>query len=165
MDKVLFIIKSSFTVVISTVVAALGGFDSALELLISLILVDMISGVVYAIMQKTLSSTELRNGIMRKVFIFLAIFIALKVDTYLLDLVGKTPTFWGISLSIRTLVVIWFCIEELISLLENLANIGVPFPKWVKEVLVQVSDCVDKSTPREVIDWIKKTFNIKDKTD
>ena len=60
-------------------------------------------------------------------------------------------------------VVIWFCIEKLISLLENLANIGVPFPKWVKEVLVQVSDCVDKSTPREVVNWIKKTFNIKDK--
>lgn len=165
MNKVLFIAKTSFTVVISTVVAALGGFDSALELLISLILVDMISGVVYAIMQKTLSSTELRNGIMRKVFIFLAIFIALKVDTCLLDLAGKTPTLWGIPLSIRTLVVIWFCIEELISLLENLANIGVPFPKWVKEVLVQVSDCVDKSTPREVVNWIKKTFNIKDKND
>ena len=165
MDKVLFITKTSFTVVISTVVAALGGFDSALELLISLILVDMLSGVVYAIMQKNLSSTELRNGIMRKVFIFLAIFIALKVDMCLLDLSGKTPTFWGISLSIRTLVVIWFCIEELISLLENLANIGVPFPKWVKDVLVQVSDCVDKSTPREIIDWIKKTFNIKDKND
>lgn len=165
MDKVLFIVKSSFTVVISTVVAALGGFDSALELLISLILVDMISGVVYAIMQKNLSSTELRNGIMRKIFIFLAIFIALKADTCLLDLAGKTPTFWGISLSIRTLVVIWFCIEELISLLENLANIGVPFPKWVKEVLVQVSDCVDKSTPREVVNWIKKTFNIKDKNE
>ena len=165
MDKVLFFVKSSFTVVIATVVSALGGFDSALELLISLILVDMLSGVVYAIMQKTLSSTELRNGIMRKVFIFIAIFISLKFDMCLLDFAGKTPTFWGISLSIRTLVVIWFCIEELISLLENLANIGVPFPKWVKDVLVQVSDCVDKSTPREVVNWIKKTFNIKDKNE
>lgn len=156
MDKVFVLLKSCFTVVISTIVAALGGFDSALELLISLILVDMLSGVVYAIMQKNLSSTEFRNGIMRKLFIFVAIFIALKVDLLLLDLCEKTPTFWGISLSIRTLVVIWFCIEECISLLENLANIGVPFPKWVKDILVQVSDSVSNSTPKEVIEYIKK---------
>lgn len=153
------------TGVVSIIVSCLGGYDQILSLLVALILADLLTGVVYAIMQKRLSSTELRNGIMRKLFVFLAIFIAYKVDLCIIEINDAPITVGGTVISIRTLFVVYSCIEEGISLLENLANIGVPIPRWLKDILVQVSDCVNKSTPKEVLAWIKKTFNIKDKNE
>lgn len=160
MEKYLLIFKTFATWLISAFVASLGGYDKILSLLIALIIADLVTGVIYAIMSKSLSSTELRNGIMRKILIFLAIFIAYKVDLCIIDIHESPVTLFGMTISIRTLFVVYSCLEEGISLLENLANIGVPFPSWLKDILIQVSDCVNKSTPKEIINWIKKTFNI-----
>lgn len=160
MEKYLLTFKAGVTGVVSTIITSLGGYDQILSLLVALILADLVTGIIYAIMQKKLSSSELRNGLMRKLLVFLAIFIAYKVDLCIIDMHGSPVILWGIELSIRTLFVVYSCLEEGISLLENLANIGVPFPKWLKDILVQVSDCVNKSTPKEILFWIKKTFNI-----
>lgn len=164
MEKYLTGFKVIVTGVVSVVVSCLGGYDKILSLLVVLILADFLTGIVYAIMQKNLSSTELRNGIMRKLLVFLAIFIAYRVDLCIIEANGSPITLWGMTLSIRTLFIVYSCLEEGISLLENLANIGVPFPCWLKDVLVQVSDCVNKSTPKEVLSWIKRVFNIDIKT-
>lgn len=171
MENYLAAFKLGVTGLVSAIVSYLGGYDKILSLLVSLIIADLITGVIYAIMQKNLSSTELRNGLMRKILIFLAIFIAYKVDLCIIDMHGGIITLWGMDLSIRTLFIVYSCLEECISLIENLANIGVPFPKWVKDVLIKVSDCVNKSTPKEIISLLKNTFNIdikntdKDNTD
>lgn len=160
MERYLAGFKTIATGVVSIIVYYLGGYDQILSLLVALILADLLTGVVYAIIQKKLSSTELRNGIMRKLFVFLAIFIAYKVDLCIVEINDAPITIGGMSVSIRTLFVVYSCLEEGISLLENLANIGVPFPRWLKDVLIQVSDCVNKSTPKEVLSWIKTTLNI-----
>lgn len=160
MEKVLERFKAIGTVVASTITFALGGYDSVLALLIMLVVVDFISGVVYAIMKKNLNSTEMRNGIMRKIFTFLVIAVAYRVDICIMDINGAVPELFGVKVSIRTFFIIYSCIEECISLLENMANIGVPVPKWLRTVLLQVSDCTNKSAPREVISFVKKLFNI-----
>lgn len=160
MEKYLAAFKLGVTGVVSLVISSLGGYDEIMSLLVSLIIADLITGIIYAIMQKNLSSTELRNGLMRKLLIFLAIFIAYKVDLCIIEMHGNNITLWGINLSIRTLFVVYSCLEEGISLLENLANIGVPFPNWLKDILVQVTNCVNKSTTKEVLSWLKKAFNI-----
>ena len=156
MEKYLSIFKAFFTGLFSIIVSYLGGYDTILSLLVSLIVTDLITGIICAIMNKNLSSTELRNGIMRKLLIFLAIFIAYKVDLCIIEMHGSSIKLYGMDLSIRTLFIVYSCIEEGISLLENLANIGVPFPSWLKDILVQVSDCVNKSTPKEILGFIKK---------
>lgn len=160
MEKYLLGFKTIITGVASVIISYLGGYDQILSLLVALILADLLTGIIYAIMQKKLSSTELRNGLMRKLLVFLAIFIAYKVDLCIIEMNGSSITLWGMTISIRTLFIVYSCLEEGISLLENLANIGVPFPNWLKDVLVQVSDCVNKSTPKEILSWIKKVFNI-----
>ena len=156
MEKYLLGFKAIITGVASVIISYLGGYDQILSLLVALILADLLTGIIYAIMQKKLSSTELRNGLMRKLLVFLAIFIAYKVDLCIIEINGSSITLWGMTINIRTLFIVYSCLEEGISLLENLANIGVPFPSWLKDILVQVSDCVNKSTPKEILDFIKK---------
>lgn len=171
MNKYLLQAKILLTTVLSFITAHLGGYDSILSLLVVLIVSDLLTGLIFAIMQKNLSSTELRNGLLRKLIVFIAIFVAYKVDLCIIDFNGSPISIGGIDLSIRTLFIVYSCLEEGISLLENLANIGVPFPRWLKDVLVQVSDYVNDSAPKELLNWIKKKLvdkfelNIKDDKD
>ena len=171
MDKYFLQIKIILSTVLSFITAHLGGYDSVLSLLVVLIVSDLLTGMIFAIMQKNLSSTELRNGLLRKLIIFLAIFVAYKVDLCIIEFNGSPISIGSIDLSIRTLFVVYSCLEEGISLLENLANIGVPFPKWLKDILIQVSDYVNDSAPKELLNFVKKIlvnkfgYKVKDDND
>lgn len=156
MDKYFLQMKIILSTVLSFITAHLGGYDSVLSLLVVLIVSDLITGMIFAIMQKKLSSTELRNGLLRKFVIFLVIFVAYTVDLCIIEFNGSPISIGSIDLSIRTLFIVYSCLEEGISLLENSANIGVPFPKWLKDILIQVSDCVNDSASKELLNWVKK---------
>lgn len=152
--------KLGITMLMTCIVNALGGSDTILSLLVSLIVCDVITGVINAVITKTVSSTEMRNGIVRKLLIFVIIFIAFRVDICIIEANGEPISLFGKQLYLRTLFIVYACLEEAISLLENLANIGVPMPKWLRGILKQVSDCVNSSTPKAIIAWIKKCFGI-----
>ena len=62
-------------------------------------------------------------------------------------------------------MIAFFCLEELISVLENVANAGVPIPKWLRTILKQVSNEVNTSVPRGIVEFFKKKFNIDIKTE
>lgn len=160
MSKTFEAIKLFIAWVSSIVVTQLGGSDSILTLLVALIVCDILTGVVHAIVNKGLSSTEMRNGIIRKLLIFVVIFLAYRVDRCIIDFNGAPIQMFGCDLCIRTLFVLYSCVEEGISLLENLANIGVPVPTWLRGILVQVSDYTNKSTPKAVIAWMKKVTGV-----
>jgi toxin secretion/phage lysis holin len=156
MEKVLVYTKLGATTLLAFIASALGGVDDILILLLTLIVSDLITGLLYAFMTKTVSSTELRNGIFRKLIVILSIFIACKLDNVFFAATGGQFELFGVSLSIRAFFIMYSCLEEGISLVENLANIGMPLPKWLRECLIQVSDCVNSSTPREITNFIEK---------
>lgn len=156
MEKFLLGIKIGATALLGFICSALGGLDNILVLLLTLIASDLITGLMYAFMTKTVSSTELRNGIFRKLIVILSILIACELDNAIFASTGGQFTLFGVSLSIRAFFIIYSCLEEGVSLVENLANIGMPLPKWLRECLIQVSDCVNSSTPREITNFIEK---------
>lgn len=160
MEKTLVYFKVALTAVFTFIAEMLGGWDVILSLLVSLIIVDILTGIVSAILNKNVSSSEMRKGIVRKLLIFVVIFVAFQVDKVIIDVSGSPLTLFGSEWNIRTLFIIYSCIEEGISLIENLANIGVPFPSWVKGVLEQVSECTNSTVPKAIIDFIKKKFGI-----
>lgn len=159
MEKGLCLVKLGLASVIGYVSSMLGGYDVYLSLLVSLVAVDILTGVIYAIFAKTLSSTEMKRGIASKLLIFVAVFITFKIDKCILESTGSYISILGTEVYIRTFFIIYSCLEEGISVLENLSKMGVPFPRWVKDVLVQVSDCANKSTPKFVLKLTKSFFN------
>lgn len=160
MGKTLVYFKVGLTAVFTFIAEMLGGWDVILSLLVSLIMVDILTGIINAILNKNVSSSEMRKGIVRKLLIFVVIFVAFQIDRVIIDVSGSPIMLFGAEWNIRTLFIIYACIEEGISLVENLANIGVPFPAWVKGVLEQVSDCTNKSVPKVIIDFVKEKFGI-----
>ena len=108
----------------------LGGCDGLLYALLTFVVIDYITGVMYAIADKNLSSEVGFKGICRKVLIFLLVGIANVLDVQVI----------GTDSVLRTAVIFFYISNEGVSLLENAAHLGLPVPEKIKTVLEQLHD-------------------------
>lgn len=110
------------------IVAALGGWDKALEALVVFMTLDYAAAVALAIRDKRVSSAAGARGIFRKVGLLVAVAFAFAADRYL-----------GLAAQpyIRTAVAAWLTINEAASAAANLALLGVPLPTWLTDALTQ----------------------------
>ena len=122
----------------NTVCAAFGGFwglfwgklDGVMMALLAFIVIDYITGLMVAIVNKTLNSSVGFKGLAKKVFILLLVLIA-----YILDSLCM-----GGSGVVRGLVIALYLANECISILENAWILGVPYPEKLKHVLEQLKE-------------------------
>lgn len=112
----------------------LGGYDGFLYALIVFVVLDYLTGVLCAILDRRLSSEIGAQGIFKKVLIFALVGVGHMLDELVL----------GGSGTIRTAVVFFYLSNEGVSLLENAAHIGLPVPQKLKDVLEQLHDRDDK---------------------
>ena len=108
----------------------IGGIDGFLYTLIAMVTVDYLTGVMSAIVTKTLSSSKGYKGIFHKILIFALVGIGNMLDVYII----KEGSI------IRTAVVFYYIANEGISILENCTEIGLPVPKKLKDVLIQLKE-------------------------
>ena len=108
----------------------LGGWDSALATLVIFMGVDFVTGVVTAAMGKskhsdsgTLNSKAGWIGLAKKFCILLMVMVGVRIDI----LVGTNY--------IRDTVCISFCLNELLSIVENASLMGIPFPPVIKKAI------------------------------
>lgn len=109
-----------------------GGWDIALQCLITAIVLDYISGLIKAYNTKTLSSRIGLKGLLKKVGILCIVILSVLLDR----ISGETGV-------IRTMVIYYFVANEGLSVLENLAEAGLPIPKFIKDALLNLQK--DKS--------------------
>lgn len=122
----------------SILVSAFGGWDAALKSLIIFMAVDYITGLMVAGVfhnsKKTATGTlESRagfKGLCRKALILLFVLIAQR-----LDIMCEVDY-------IRNAVIIGFCANDLISIIENAGLMGVPLP----EVIVKAVDVLQSKS-------------------
>jgi len=106
----------------------LGGLDGFLYMLIAIVVIDYLTGVMCAIVDKELSSNVGFKGLFRKILIFVMVGIGHLVDTHIIS-DGSV---------LRTAVIFCYLSNEGMSLLENAAHIGLPVPEKLKDVLAQL---------------------------
>ncbi len=107
-----------------------GGFDGFLYALLVFVVIDYITGIMVAVLEKKLSSEVGFRGIFKKVLIFCFVAIGQIVDT---ELIGQGSV-------LRTAVIFFYISNEGISILENATIIGLPVPEKLKDVLVQLKN-------------------------
>lgn len=115
--------------VLTTVVYYLGGMDTALKTLLILIVLDYITGICQAIVNKKINSTIGAKGIIKKVGYLIIVAVSVVLD----QIVGDTG-------AIRNLVIYFFVANEGISILENWGAIGLPLPQKIFDVLDQIKN-------------------------
>ena len=108
----------------------LGGCDGLLYALIAFVVIDYITGVMCAIINRELSSAVGFKGIFRKVLLFLLVGIANIIDVQVI----------GTGAVLRTAVIFFYISNEGVSLLENAGHLGLPIPEKIKTVLEQLHD-------------------------
>ena len=112
----------------------MGGMDGLLIALIVLMSLDYISGVMCAIMDRSLSSGVGFRGIAKKVLILMLVGVANILDIHVV----------GEGSALRGAVIAFYMSNEGLSLLENAAHIGLPVPDPLKNALAQLHGRDDK---------------------
>ena len=107
-----------------------GDIEGMMVALIALIVLDYISGVIAAAVEKRLSSEVGAKGIAKKIFMLLIVALANIVD---INVIGDGHV-------LKTVTVVFYICNECISLIENAGRIGVPVPKKLLDVLEQLRD-------------------------
>ena len=131
MENIIKPVLAFFCTVFSFVFGALDGMFIAL---IALIVLDYISGVIAAAVEKKLSSAVGAKGIAKKLFMLLIVAVANIVD---INVIGEGHV-------LRTVTTVFYICNECISLIENAGRIGVPVPKKLLDVLEQLKEKNDK---------------------
>ena len=111
-----------------------GDMEGLMVALVALIILDYISGVIAAAVEKRLSSEVGAKGIAKKIFMLLIVALANIVD---INVIGDGHV-------LKTVTVVFYICNECISLIENAGRIGVPVPKKLLDVLEQLRDKGDK---------------------
>lgn len=117
-------LKIGLSVVGGFLTRFLGGFDMIIITLIIFVAMDYLTGVMKAIVNKELSSEIGFKGIFKKVLIFFMVGIATQLDIILLTDIG-----------IRYIVIIFYIINEGLSILENASLLGLKIPQKIKDTL------------------------------
>lgn len=112
----------------------LGGIDGFLYALIAFVVIDYLTGIMVAVLERKLSSEVGFRGIFKKVLIFSLVAVGHIIDSQLIQ-TGS---------AIRTAVIFFYLSNEGISILENTAKIGLPIPEKLKTILVQLNKEDDK---------------------
>lgn len=107
----------------------LGGLDGFLYALIAFVVIDYLTGIMVAVLERKLSSEVGFRGIFKKVLIFSLVAVGHIIDSHLIQ-TGS---------AIRTAVIFFYLSNEGISILENTAKIGLPIPEKLKAILVQLN--------------------------
>ena len=115
------------SVILTTTVYLLGGFDIAIQSLLIVIVIDYLTGIASAIYNKELSSKIGLKGIIKKFCYLLVVALSVVIDNLL-----------GQSGLIRSLVIYFFVANDGLSIIENMAEMNVKLPQQLIDCLEQI---------------------------
>jgi len=121
--------------IISAFLGAAFGFvfgkaDGLFYALLAMASLDYVSGTIYAVRTKSLSSKTGFKGISNKIMMFILIGAANLVDIYILN----RPSV------LRTAALFFYLANEGLSITENCAKLGLPVPEKIRKALESVKD-------------------------
>ena len=133
MDKV----KVTISAVITALMSWLGILAVPVFLLVGCNIVDYVTGLLAAPYREdgTISSYKGIKGIIKKVCLWLLVLIGAWIDiliNYAVECAGINIT---VPFIVATLVAVWLIVNEIISILENIIDIGVKIPPFLLPVV------------------------------
>lgn len=113
---------------VGVIIGLIGEWSPMLSLFFTVIAIDYASGVMAAVIEKKLSSSVGLRGLIKKFAMVLIVVLAHQLDQYA-----------GTSM-IQSGVIMFFVVNELISITENYGRIGLPLPPQIKSVIAMLRE-------------------------
>lgn len=107
--------------------------------LILLVCLDYITGICVAVRERKLSSKIGAKGLATKVMIFTMVGLSVVVDQLLI----------GTGLALSSVTILFYCSNELISICENAAKMGLPLPKKLTTYLQSLREDLQESNSKK----------------
>ena len=108
----------------SLVTYLLGGWSALVQILVAFVVIDYVTGVLAAAYHGKLDSNIGLKGIAKKIFIFVIVACGHLVDNAM-----------GIQDIVRDAAIYFYIANELLSILENAGEIGLPVPDILKNAI------------------------------
>ena len=116
----------------------------AIPMILILMLVDYGTGIAAAWISGSLSSRKSISGILKKVGYLAVIVVGIICDImieYAFSAIGQPIS---ASYAIGLVIIIWLILNECISILENLSEIGVPIPRFLNGIVKRLKVVAEK---------------------
>lgn len=118
-------------------------------ILVCIMIIDYITGMISAWVNTELSSKKGIIGIVKKICYLFAIAAAMGIDWLIYSGMTQIGIQLDYTIFFGVLVTIWLIINEIISILENLAKIGVPMPKFLLAVVKRLKTTTESKFESE----------------
>ena len=112
-------------------------WDGSIKVLVTLVIIDYITGILKSAYQGKLESSVGFKGIAKKFIIFAFIAIAHIIDA----------EFLGHNAMLREAAIYFYCANEGFSIIENAGELNVPIPKIIKNMFEKLKSKTDEQTP------------------
>lgn len=140
-------IKAALAAVLAFLTALWGWVGWAIIIWITCVVLDYLSGSAAARRNGEWSSEIAREGLWHKLGEIFAVLVAALCDIALGVIMKTAPVALPFEFTtlVTPIVLIWYIITELGSILENAGKLGAPLPKWLNKMLKQYKDTLDAS--------------------
>ena len=137
-------VKAIVTVVISAITSALGALAIPVLLLVGCNVVDYGTGL-FATQFRNVKITSYKSirGIAKKVCMWLLVLIGAWVDILIEYSVEYIGLDFGLHFAVSSIVAVWLVINEIISILENMRDIGVTIPPFLLPIMKHMQTTTD----------------------
>lgn len=143
------VIQVLFATAVGAVTAYFNVLIVPIAVLIAVMLIDYITGLTEAFVNKEISSRTGVIGIIKKVGYFAVVAVAMVVDYLITSALMQCGINLQINYCFGMIATIWLIINELISILENLAEVGVPLPHFLTAIVKKLKITVENKTNSE----------------
>lgn len=114
-----------------------------IAILFGAVLCDYLTGMAKAWYKSDLSSDIGLKGIIKKLCYFVLVCVGSMCDWLITSGLTKIGVEIQMSYYVGVFITIWLIINELISILENLTELDVPIPNFVKKLLKRIKKQID----------------------
>lgn len=141
MEKIKIAIIGFFAVMTSW----LGTLAIPVYILVACNVIDYITGITAACVKKEqVSSYKGILGIAKKVFMYLLVLVGVFVDFMLQYMFKNLNIPISLPFVVGCIVACWLVLNEMLSILENLNEIGVPMPPFLMPLVERIRGTVEK---------------------
>ena len=143
-------LKVTFSAFLTLLVYYMNIIAVPVIILVFVMIIDYVTGMISAWVNAELSSKKGIIGIVKKICYLFAIAAAMGIDWLIYSGMGQIGIKLDYTVFFGVLVTIWLIINEIISILENLAKIGVPLPKFLMAVIKRLKNTTENKFESEV---------------
>ena len=106
----------------------LGGYDLLLKTMLTLTVFDFLTGTLTAVYLKNFRASLCSKGIIKKVYMYVTVALAVVVQRYV-----------GDSIPVRETVIVFYIVSEFTSNLENIGKV-IEYPPKLKNILGKLNE-------------------------